>query len=236
MEILRAFSFLLVLLSIRIASGQSGLAIGDTLPRIPIQDLDGRVWALGPGSSPTVLAFFGVDCPISKLLAPRTADLARRYEARGVRFLGVNSNRQDSVDDIRQFRVAGRFGFPLIRDEANALADRLGAERCTEVFIFDTDGTLRFHGAIDDQYGLATDLASGRAKAAPERHHVAQALDELLAGKSIQITETEAPGCQIGRVDTPDPDAKVTFFRDVEPIFQQRCQECHRPGEVGPFP
>ena len=28
----------------------------------------------------------------------------------------------------------------------------------------------------------------------------------------------------------------VTFHKDVEPILQQHCQECHRPGEIGPMP
>src|SRR5262245_49989491 len=27
-----------------------------------------------------------------------------------------------------------------------------------------------------------------------------------------------------------------TFMRDVAPILMKRCQECHRPGEIGPFP
>jgi hypothetical protein len=27
----------------------------------------------------------------------------------------------------------------------------------------------------------------------------------------------------------------VTFHKDVEPILQNRCQECHRPGEAGPM-
>jgi len=27
----------------------------------------------------------------------------------------------------------------------------------------------------------------------------------------------------------------VTYHKDVEPIFQARCQECHRPGEIAPF-
>jgi hypothetical protein len=30
--------------------------------------------------------------------------------------------------------------------------------------------------------------------------------------------------------------AKVTFDKDVLPIVQARCQECHRPGEIGPMP
>lgn len=28
---------------------------------------------------------------------------------------------------------------------------------------------------------------------------------------------------------------KITFHRDVLPILQNRCQECHRDGEIGPF-
>ncbi len=28
----------------------------------------------------------------------------------------------------------------------------------------------------------------------------------------------------------------VTFYRDVLPILQQRCQSCHRAGEIGPMP
>src|SRR5882724_10145724 len=30
--------------------------------------------------------------------------------------------------------------------------------------------------------------------------------------------------------------APPTFYRDVLPILQNRCQECHRPGEMGPMP
>ncbi|MBN8733814.1 MAG: hypothetical protein J0L64_24980, partial [Acidobacteria bacterium] len=29
--------------------------------------------------------------------------------------------------------------------------------------------------------------------------------------------------------------APPTFHRDIQPIFQRRCQTCHRPGEIGPF-
>ena len=32
------------------------------------------------------------------------------------------------------------------------------------------------------------------------------------------------------------PRRAVTFHKDVEPILQKSCQECHRPGEIGPMP
>src|ERR671910_3295545 len=30
------------------------------------------------------------------------------------------------------------------------------------------------------------------------------------------------------------PAANPTFYKDVLPILQDRCQECHRAGEIGP--
>src|SRR5205823_5046242 len=27
----------------------------------------------------------------------------------------------------------------------------------------------------------------------------------------------------------------ITFHKDVEPLLQSHCQECHRPGEIAPF-
>jgi len=32
-----------------------------------------------------------------------------------------------------------------------------------------------------------------------------------------------------------DRPASVTFHRDILPILQKRCQDCHRPGEIGPM-
>ncbi len=31
-------------------------------------------------------------------------------------------------------------------------------------------------------------------------------------------------------------DAPATFYKDVLPVLQQNCQNCHRPGEIGPMP
>jgi hypothetical protein len=47
----------------------------------------------------------------------------------------------------------------------------------------------------------------------------------LLAAAAI-LTAVNPPATQ------PPP----TFYKDVLPILQQRCQSCHRPGEIAPFP
>src|SRR5437764_297716 len=61
------------------------------------------------------------------------------------------------------------------------------------------------------------------------------ALQDVLAGKAVRKPATRAIGCQIQRDRAVKKDGKVTYYRDVLPILQTHCQQCHRPGEVGPF-
>src|SRR4029453_6524836 len=62
-----------------------------------------------------------------------------------------------------------------------------------------------------------------------------EAIDQLLAGKAITTPETEVPGCLIARVKKPRVKEEGNYSRHVAPILQKRCQECHRPGEIGPM-
>ena len=52
-------------------------------------------------------------------------------------------------------------------------------------------------------------------------------------GKEVKTPEVEAVGCPLPEV--PEAAARPTYCKDVAPILQKNCQECHRPGQVGPF-
>src|SRR5262249_9750503 len=67
------------------------------------------------------------------------------------------------------------------------------------------------------------------------RRDLKEALDELLAGKPVSTAETEVSGCVIARAARPRLKAEVTYAKEVSRILQKRCQECHRPGEIGPM-
>jgi mono/diheme cytochrome c family protein len=154
-----------------------------------------------------VVAFSGPDCPVSKLYRPRLDRLSKDYSPRGVRILTVSSSDK-------------------------AFVALFGPDRTTEVFLLDARGVLRYRGAVDDQYGI------GYAKDAPSKTYLVDAIEAVLGGKAPTILATEAPGCA---VEKPAPTAspvvpgKITFHKDVEPIFQRRCVDCHRPHEIGPF-
>jgi hypothetical protein len=56
-----------------------------------------------------------------------------------------------------------------------------------------------------------------------------------LAGKEVSQPKTEPMGCIIGRIRDAQQDSEVTYSKQIARIFQNRCVECHRPGQIGPF-
>src|SRR5207253_1230591 len=68
------------------------------------------------------------------------------------------------------------------------------------------------------------------------RRNLAAALDEVLAGKPVSRPHTSVAGCIIARAIKPRETGTITYAKHVSPIIQNRCQECHRPGQIGPMP
>lgn len=176
-----------------------------------------------------IVAFLGVECPLAKLYASRLEEIAREYADRSVAILAVDSNRQDSLRELTAFVHRHELSYPVLRDNRNQVADLFGAERTPQVFVLDADRQVRYQGRVDDQYvvGITRNRAS--------REDLRIALDELLSGRDVSTPETQALGCIIGRVRSADDNTDVTYARDVAPILQRRCVECHRAGEIAPF-
>ena len=177
----------------------------------------------------TVVAFLGNDCPLAKLYAPRLGELAAKYGARGVRVIGINSNRQDSPSQIEAAIKELQITFPIIKDVGRKLADAFEASRTPEIFLLDQSLIVRYHGRVDDQY------QPGIARTEPKRRDLELAIEELLAGKSVSVPETNFFGCLIGREVEPTSNTSVTFTGEVYRVLRENCLECHREGDIGPF-
>jgi peroxiredoxin len=177
-----------------------------------------------------VVVFTSVDCPINVAYLPTLVKLAQQYEPKGVQFLAINSNRVDEPAAIAEQARKFELPFPVLKDSNNKVADLFGAKRTPEAFILDSNRAIRYRGRIDDQFGI------GFRRREPTTRDLAEALDAVLAGKAPPAAQTEVAGCLITRAAQPKKDATVTFTRDVLPILQKNCQECHRPGQIGPMP
>ncbi len=177
-----------------------------------------------------VLIFLGVECPLSNQFIPVLGELHKKYESKGVAFVGINSNAQDGRERVAAHARRYAIPFPVVKDVGNKVADQFGARRTPEVFLVDASGTIRYQGRIDDQFGI------GYARPGkPTRRDLAVALDEILAGKAVSVPRTEASGCHIGRLAKPKAEGRITYTKHISRILQKGCQECHRPGQIGPM-
>lgn len=177
----------------------------------------------------TVVVFLGTECPLAKLYGQRLVEMAAKYQPQGVQFVGINSNRQDTLVEMAHYALVHKIEFPLLKDPDCRVADQFGATRTPEAFVLDDTQTIRYWGRIDDQYGV------GYARGKPSTSELAAALDQLLAGKPIATAQTTAVGCLISRPNSIKPHGDVTYSNQIARIMQQHCLECHREGQIAPF-
>jgi hypothetical protein len=175
----------------------------------------------------TVLCFLGTECPLAKLYAGRLQKISTEFES--VRFVGINSNIQDSLPEMKTYIAESGIKFEFAKDYDNRFADELNITRTPEVIVFDSDRKILYRGRIDDQY------MPGVSRSAARRHDLRIAIENALAGKSIEVSETQPTGCLLGRKRESASDATVTFANQVSRVLQRNCVECHRDGEIGPF-
>ena len=177
-----------------------------------------------------VVVFLSFECPVSTSYSSVLAELAKTYRDKQVAFVAVNSSDDGDAKQIAKQAAEYKLPFPVFKDERFRAADAFKAKTVPSAFVLDRNFVLRYRGRIDDGY-YARLKKNGRIT----RHDLRQALDEVLAGKPVSEPATKPIGCGIVRERKTRKDGAVTFYRDVLPIVQKNCQECHRPGAVGPF-
>lgn len=138
-----------------------------------------------------VIMFIATRCPVSNAYNERMAELADDYEAKGFKFIGINSNKQEDLSEIKQHAEEHNFNFLILKDWENKIADEFGASVTPEVYVLDKDFNQLYHGRIDDS----------RRESDVSSNDLQNALDSILNGKEIEKDETKAFGCTIKRID-----------------------------------
>jgi peroxiredoxin len=170
------------------------VTLGTEAPQFDLPGVDGQNHSLDSyGEAETLVLVQSCNhCPYVQAWEGRLSAIARDYADRGVRVVAVNSNDanshpEDSFDEMQKRASAQGFAFDYLYDEPQAVARELAAERTPEVFVYDRERTLVYHGAIDDS----------RDEDGVSQQYLRDGLDALLAGQEPAVSETPAVGCTV---------------------------------------
>lgn len=172
------------------------LRVGEKLIPFRLRNLDGRFLSsadLAKDSKAVAVIFSCNHCPYVQAWEDRMIALGKTYQPRGVAFALINANdpkkyAEDDFDGmVKRAKVKG-YPFPYLHDEDQGIARAYGATRTPEVFLFDAQGVLRYHGRIDDNYENPQAVRS---------HDFRDALEAVLSGKAPAVADTPPVGCTI---------------------------------------
>jgi len=163
-----------------------------TIENFVLKDYNGKEHSLTDyqNSKAIVVMFIATQCPVSNAYNTRMVKLFEKYHPKGVAFLGINSNKQESVEEIKAHAEQHKFPFPVLKDVNNVIADKFGASFTPEIYVLSPKFEILYHGRIDDS----------RREDQVKSQDLGKALDEILAGKQVSVSETKAFGCTIKRV------------------------------------
>jgi peroxiredoxin len=158
-----------------------------------LNDLDGKAHSLEQyrDAKAIVLIWVSTQCPVSNDYNTRMAALYEQYKDKGIVFLGINSNKAESIEEIKTHADENNLRFTILKDPGNVIADKFSASFTPEVYVLNGALELLYHGRIDDS----------RRESGITKRDLSAALDEILDGKKVSVAKTKAFGCTIKRVN-----------------------------------
>ena len=190
----RVVLFAAGLLLLVATSASAEIEIGAKAPGFSlVSAADGKTVTFKPGDGKlSVVVFTCNQCPYAKAFEGRLNELGARYAAKGVKFYAVNPNddtkyAEESLANMKARATSKKYPFPYLKDGNSATAKAYGARVTPHVFVVDGKGTVRYRGYIDDD----------AKPASREDTALTNALDALLAKKSVTASTTKAFGCSI---------------------------------------
>lgn len=170
------------------------LVIGSVAPAFDLKGVDGKNYKLEDlnNKKGIVVVFACNHCPYVQAYEERIMEIQKEY-ADKLNVAAINSNfdgdyPEDSYEKMIERSKEKNFNYVYLRDEDQSVAKAFGATHTPEIFLFDEDLTLRYHGKIDDNW---KEPESVRTK------YLRDAIDEMLTGDEISIPETFSIGCTI---------------------------------------
>jgi peroxiredoxin len=140
-----------------------------------------------------IIIFMCNHCPYVKAVMGRLVEIQKKYLDKGVKLIGINPNDEitypeDSFENMKLFAKEYNMNFPYLRDETQNIAKEYDAACTPDIYVYDSNRFLKYHGRIDDNWkdeNLVT------------QKELEKAIDFLLAGENIEFDQIPSLGCSI---------------------------------------
>lgn len=136
------------------------------------------------------VVFMSHNCAYVRSYIERLKTIQVEFQERGFTLIGINANQdlEDRFEQMKSFANDYQLNFPYLWDSTRDVTESFGAKITPMAFLVDTDGCIRYQGAIDDRPA---------EPAAVKQSYLRKAISELLQGQPISIAATETIGCAL---------------------------------------
>ncbi|MBI5389857.1 thioredoxin family protein [Candidatus Woesearchaeota archaeon] len=169
------------------------LTSGSSAPHFSLKNIDGKTISLADFNGKALIVIFICNhCPYVKPKMQEIADLQNIYTSKGVAVICINPNDpthypEDNAEHMQQ--IAKTFGYRYyLIDETQEIARAYGATCTPDPFVFDQQHKLIYHGRINDAMNPPDK---------PTKHDLKEALDAMLAKRSVKDWFVPSMGCSI---------------------------------------
>jgi peroxiredoxin len=170
------------------------LGIGDDAPAwVDLPGVDGKKHSLADlkDKQVVVVVFTCNSCPVASDYEDRLIAFAKKHSEQkdSLAVVAINVNRiaDDKLPKMKERATEKGFNFPYLYDESQRIGKKYGAAYTPEFFVLNKERKVVYMGAMDDR----------SPPAEPANHFLEKAVDAVLNGKPIEVSETLARGCKV---------------------------------------
>jgi len=172
---------------------------GWLMPDMKLGNVDGQELRLRDqtGRNGLLVAFTCNHCPYALAVWPRLIRHAAAFRRKGVNTVAVNPNihpdyPEDSITAMKEKIAARGIDFPYLADTTQQVARAFDAQCTPDLYLFDMDGKLYYHGRMDDDW---------KDEARVTQEELMPAVDAMLAGQPAPRPQYPTIGCSIKWLD-----------------------------------
>ncbi len=171
------------------------LPIGSAAPNFSLRATDGKTYSLKDfADAKTLVVFFTCNhCPYVLGSDEVTRQTAKKFEPKGVKFVGINSNSpntyaEDSFDNMVKRMKEQKFPWTYLYDDTQDIARVYGALRTPHFFVFNEKRKLVYTGRGVDNPRETNKMTV---------NDLDNALTEITSGKKVTTPMTNPIGCNV---------------------------------------